>query len=312
MRVLLAGATGVIGRVLLPQLLEQGHEVVAMCHSPDKLEGLRAQGAEAVAADALDAAALRGAVAAARPQAVIHQLTAIPARINPRKMVRDFAQNDRLRTEGTANLVAAAKAAGAERLIAQSIAFAYAPGPPGTVHAEGDPLIAPEGAPKEFRRSAGAIAALEGAVLGAGGVVLRYGYFYGPGSSVSREGAMAADVSRRRLPIVGSGAGVWSFIHVADAASATVAALALQGPKVLNVVDDEPARVSEWIPALSEALGAPAPRRVPALVAKLAAGSYGTAVMTSSQGAANAAARAQLPGWSPRYPSWREGFRTGL
>ena len=312
MRILLAGATGVIGRALLPLLLEQDHEVVALCHSPDKLEGLRARGAEAVAADALDAAALRDAVVAARPQAVIHQLTAIPARINPRKMVRDFAQNDRLRTEGTANLLAAAKAAGAERLIAQSIAFAYAPGPAGTVHAEGDPLMTPAQAPKEFRRSAGALAALEAAVLGAGGVVLRYGYFYGPGSSVSREGSIGADVSRRRLPIVGSGAGVWSFIHVADAASATVAALALQGPKVLNVVDDEPARVSEWIPALSEALGAPAPRHVPALVAKLAAGSYGTAVMTSSQGAANAAARAQLPGWSLRHPSWREGFRTAL
>ena len=135
-------------------------------------------------------------------------------------------------------------------------------------------------------------------MLDAGGVVLRYGYFYGPGSAISRTGSMAADVSRRRLPIVGAGAGVWSFIHVADAASATVAALALQGPNVLNVVDDEPARVSEWLPALSEALGAPAPRRVPAPVAKLAAGSYGTAVMTSAQGAANAAARAQLPGWS--------------
>ena len=142
--------------------------------------------------------------------------------------------------------------------------------------------------------------------------MLRYGYFYGPGSSISRTGAMAADVSRRRLPIVGSGAGVWSFIHVGDAASATLAALALQGPKALNVVDDEPARVRDWIPALSEALGAPPPRRVPALLARVAAGSFGTATMTSSQGASNAAARAELPGWSLGYPSWREGFRSGL
>jgi nucleoside-diphosphate-sugar epimerase len=310
-RILLAGATGVIGRALLPLLLERNHDVVALCRSPEKLEALRAQGAEAVTADALDAGAVHDAVTRARPQAVIHQLTAIPARINPRTMVRDFAQNDRLRTEGTANLLAAAKAAGAERFLAQSIAFAYAPGPPGTVHTERDPLIAPEQAPKEFHRSAGAIAELERAVLGAGGVVLRYGYFYGPGSAISREGSMAAELSRRRLPIVGSGSGVWSFVHVADAASATVAALALQGPKVLNVVDDEPARVSQWIPALGEALGAPAPRRVPALLARLVAGSYGTAVMTSGQGASNAAARAEL-GWSPRYPSWREGFRTAL
>jgi len=310
-RILLAGATGVIGRALLPQLLEQGHEVVAMSHSPDKLDALRAQGAEAVAADALDADAVAQAVTAAHPQAVIHQLTAIPPRINPRTMERDFAQNDRLRTEGTANLLAAAKAAGAGRFIAQSIAFAYAPGPPGTVHTEHDPLLSPGQAPKEFRRSAGAIAELERSVLDASGVVLRYGYFYGPGSSISRGGSMAAGVSRRRMPIVGSGSGVWSFVHVADAASATVAALQLQGPKVLNVVDDEPARVSEWIPALAGALGAPAPRRVPALLAKLVAGSYGTAVMTGAQGASNAAARSELA-WSPRYPSWREGFRSGL
>ncbi len=312
MRILLAGATGVIGRALLPLLLEQGHEVVAMCRSQDKLESLRTQGAEAVAADALDAGALGPVLARARPQAVIHQLTAIPAHINPRTMERDFAQNDRLRAQGTANLVAAAKAAGAERFIAQSIAFAYAPGPPGTVHVEGDPLIAPESAPKEFRRSAGALAQLERTVLGADGVVLRYGYFYGPGSAVSREGSMAADVRRRRLPVVGSGSGVWSFIHVADAASATVAALDLQGPAVLNVVDDEPARVAEWIPALSEALGTPRPRHVPTWLARLVAGAYGTAVMTRGQGASNAAARAGLPGWSPRYPSWREGFREAL
>jgi nucleoside-diphosphate-sugar epimerase len=311
-RILLAGATGVIGRALLPALLEQGHEVTAMCRSPEKLDGLRAQGAEAVAADALDADALSRAVNDARPQAVIHQLTSIPAAINPRTMVRDFALNDRLRTEGTANLLAAARAAGAERFIAQSIAFAYAPGPPGTVHSEQDPLITPEQAPKEFRRSAAAVAELERAVLGGDGVVLRYGYFYGPGSAISRDGSMAAAVRARRLPIVGAGAGVWSFIHVADAASATITALGLRGPKVLNVVDDEPARTSEWIPALSEAVGAPRPRRVPVLLARLAAGAYGAAVMTRAQGASNAAARAELSGWNLRHPSWREGFQSAL
>jgi nucleoside-diphosphate-sugar epimerase len=311
-RILLAGATGVIGRALLPLLLEQGHEVVALCRSPDKLEALRAQGAEAVAADALDADALGQAVADARPQAVIHQLTAIPAQINPRTVARDFALNDRLRTEGTANLLAAAKAAGAERFIAQSIAFAYAPGPAGTVHTERDALLSPEQAPKEFRRSAGAVADLEREVLGAGGVVLRYGYFYGPGSAIARDGSMAAGLAHRRMPVVGSGSGVWSFIHVADAASATAAALDLQGPAVLNVVDDEPARVAEWIPALGEALGTPSPRRVPTWLARLVAGAYGTAVMTRAQGASNAAARAELPDWSLSHPSWREGFRTGL
>jgi nucleoside-diphosphate-sugar epimerase len=310
-RILLAGATGVIGRALLPLLLARGHEVLAVCRSPEKLDGLRAQGAQAVALDALDAAAVQRAVTAARPQALIHQLTAIPAQINPRTMVRDFAANDRLRTEGTANLLAAADAAGVERFIAQSIAFAYAPGPAGTIHVEQDPLLAPEQAPKEFRRSAAAVAELERGVLGAGGVVLRYGYFYGPGSAIARDGSMAAGVKHRRLPIVGSGAGVWSFVHVDDAASATVSALDLGGPAALNIVDDDPARVSEWIPALAGALGAPAPRRVPVWLARLAAGAYGTASMTRAQGASNAAARERLD-WSPSHPSWREGFATAL
>ena len=311
MRILLAGATGVIGRQLLPLLLERGHEVVAVTRSAEKLDGLRAQGAEPLQADALDAGALREACEKARPEAVIHQLTSIPQRINPRTMVRDFAENDRLRVEGTANLVSAARALGVRRILAQSIAFAYAPGPPGTIHREQDPLLSPEHAPKPFRRSAGAIAELERSVLAADGVVLRYGYFYGPGSAISREGSMGREVLRRRFPVVGAGAGVWSFIHVRDAAEATVAALELQGPAVLNVVDDEPAPVSRWLPALSEALGAPPPRRVPALLARMVAGSYGVAVMTKAQGASNAAARERLH-WSPSHPSWRGGFRTAL
>jgi nucleoside-diphosphate-sugar epimerase len=310
-RVLLAGATGVIGRALLPVLLEQGHQVTAMTRSPEKLERLRSDGAEPLLADALDADAVREGFEKARPEAVINQLTSIPQRINPRTMVRDFAENDRLRVEGTANLVAAARAVGASRLLAQSIAFAYAPGPPGTIHREQDPLVPEAKAPKPFRRSAAAIAALERSVLDANGVVLRYGYFYGPGSAISREGSMAREIRRRRMPIVGSGAGVWSFIHVQDAARATVAALELQGPAVLNVVDDEPAAVARWLPALSEALGAPKPRRVPALLGRLAAGSYGVAVMTRGQGASNGAAREKL-GWSPIHSSWREGFRKAL
>jgi len=282
MRVFLAGATGVIGRRLLALLLAEGHEVTGMTRSAGRVEQLRAAGAEAVVADAFDADALKRVVAEARPDAVIHQLSSIPPRIDPRKMQRDFATNDRLRTEGTANLVAAAKAAGVTRLIAQSVAFFYAPGPPGTVHVERDPLLRGAQAPAPVKRSAEALVSLERTVLDAGGTVLRYGYFYGPGSAISREGSTGREVARGRLPIVGSGAGVWSFIHVDDAAAATVAAL-----------------------------GASKPRKAPALLARVLAGSYGVATMTEAQGASNALAKREL-GWSPRYASWREGFETAL
>jgi nucleoside-diphosphate-sugar epimerase len=322
-RVFLAGATGVIGRRLLPQLLAGGHQVTGTTRSAAKLEQLRAAGAEAVCVDAFEAEALKLAVAAAEPDAVIHELTAIPARIDPRKMERDFATNDRLRSEGTANLLAAANAAGVRRIVAQSVAFFYAPGPAGTVHVESDPLLAAEQAAKPAKRSAAALVALERQVLDAGGTVLRYGYFYGPGSAISRVGSTGVEVARGRLPIVGSGAGVWSFIHVDDAASATLAALdatditdatdapdAAQ-PRVFNIVDDEPARVSEWIPALADALGARHPRKVPAWLARPLAGSYGVAIMTEAQGALNALAKRELA-WAPRYASWREGFSSGI
>ncbi len=311
MRVFLAGATGVIGRRLLPLLLAEGHQVTGMTRSSERVEQLRAAGAEAVVADAFDAEELRRVVAEARPDAVIHQLTSIPPRIDPRKMQRDFATNDRLRSEGTANLVAAAKAAGVTRLIAQSVAFFYAPGPPGTVHPERDPLLREGQAPGPVKRSAKALVSLERTVLDAGGTVLRYGYFYGPGSAISREGSTGREVARGRLPIVGSGAGVWSFIHVDDAAAATVAALGADKSGVFNVVDDEPARVAEWIPALARALGASKPRKVPALLARVLAGSYGVALMTEAQGASGALAKREL-GWRPRYASWREGFETAL
>jgi nucleoside-diphosphate-sugar epimerase len=309
MRVFVAGATGVIGRQLVPMLLAEGHEVSAMTRSPEKADALRAGGAETVIADALDGDAVLAVVRQARPDAVIHQLTAIPPRLDPRKIVRDFELTDRLRTEGTGHLLAAARDAGAGRIIAQSIAFAYNPGPPGSVHGEADPLTTDP--PAQFRRSAAAIAELERTVLGAGGQVLRYGYFYGPGSSIARDGTIGREVTRRRLPIIGGGGGVWSFIHVHDAASATVAALADDRPGVYNVVDDEPARVSQWIPALADALGAPAPRRVPALIARALAGSYGVMTMTRAQGASNELVKREL-GWTPRYASWREGFRAGL
>jgi nucleoside-diphosphate-sugar epimerase len=299
----------VIGRRLLPRLLEAGHEVTGMARSPERADAVRALGAQPVVADALDAGAVAAALAQARPDAVIHQLTALPRRIDPRKIERDFALNDRLRSEGTRNLVAAAQSAGATRIIAQSVAFVYEPGPAGTVHREQDPLLMR--APASFQRTVGALAELEHAVLDAQGIVLRYGYFYGPGSSIARDGSIGQDVARRRLPIIGAGTGVWSFIHVDDAARATVAALTDGRPGAYNIVDDEPAPVREWLPALAHALGAPRPLRVPRLIARVAAGSYGVATMTQAQGASNELAKRELH-WQPRYPSWREGFRDAL
>jgi nucleoside-diphosphate-sugar epimerase len=309
MKVFLAGATGVIGRPLVPALIGAGHHVTGMTRTPEKVAALRAAGAEPVVADALDADAVMSAVKDARPDAIIHQLTAIPHRLDPRRIERDFALTDRLRGEGTRYLVAAAQASGVPRILAQSVAFAYNPGPAGTVHGEDDPLILSP--PAEFRRSAGALAELERTVLGAGGLVLRYGYFYGPGSAISSTGAMSADVARRRMPIVGDGLGVWSFIHIKDAVRATLSALTRGEPAPYNIVDDHPAAVSEWLPALAEALGAKRPHRVPAFLARLVAGDYGVAVMTRGQGASNARAKAEL-GWMPRYPSWREGFQSAL
>ena len=254
---------------------------------------------------------VRAAVLAAEPDAVIHELTSLPARIDPRKIERDFELNDRLRTDGTRNLLDAAHAAGAKRILAQSIAFSYVPGPPGTVHSEGDPLIGDDHAPASYRRSAAAVRALEGSVLGAGGLVLRYGYFYGPGSAMSASGSMGEDVRKRRLPVVGGGAGVWSLVHVVDAARATVAALHRGASGAYNIVDDHPAPVAEWLPGFAAAVRAPKPLRVTALIARLAAGSYGVSLMTEAQGASNALAKRELQ-WQPRYQSWREGFAADL
>jgi nucleoside-diphosphate-sugar epimerase len=305
MRVFLAGATGVIGRQLVPMLLAEGHQVTGMTRTPEKLAALRGQGAEAVLADAFDAGAVRAAVLQARPDAVIHQLTSIPSRIDPRRIERDFAINDRLRAEGTRHLVQAAREAGAGRIVAQSIAFAYAPGPPGTVHRESDPLHVDAAMP--FRRAVDALGELERAVVQAGGLVLRYGYFYGPGSAISRDGSMGRDLARRRMPIVGRGEGVWSFIHVEDAARATVAALQHGAQGAYNVVDDEPAPVSEWLPALAAGTGSPRPMRIPTWIARIFAGRYGVETMTRAQGASNELAKRELA-WQPRYASWREGF----
>jgi nucleoside-diphosphate-sugar epimerase len=304
-KVFLAGATGAIGRQLVPLLLADGHEVTGTTRSEARARRLGEQGAKAAALDALDAEAVRRAVAEAEPEVVIHQLTALPRRIDPRKVVRDFALNDRLRGEGTRILVGAARETGARRVIAQSVAFFYAPGPLGTIHREDDPLTT--AAPKSMERSVLAVRELEQTVLEADGIVLRYGYFYGPGTAIAPAGSMGEDLRRRRFPIVGGGAGVWSLIHIEDAARATLCAMERGGSGAYNVVDDHPARVSEWLPALAAASGAPKPMRVPAWIARLAAGSYAVSVMTEAQGASNEKARREL-GWEPSYPHWREGF----
>ena len=277
--------------------------------SAARAESIRADGGEPVVVDALDRDALMEAVVDAEPDAVIHQLTQIPGDVNPRKMAQQFEQTNRLRTEGTRNLADAARAAEAGRLIAQSIAFAYRlDGPPDGLKSEDDPLMGDDG-PASFRPNGRAIADLERIVRDAGGIVLRYGWFYGPGTAfAASDGAMAARVRKRGFPIVGDGGGVWPFIHVEDAAAATVAALSHGSSDVFNVVDDDPAPVRDWLPAYAEAIGAKPPRRVPKLAARIAAGKLAADWATELRGASNEKAKRQL-GWAPRYASWRQGFR---
>jgi nucleoside-diphosphate-sugar epimerase len=310
-KVFLAGATGVLGRRLIPKLRHGGHTVVGMTRSAARADALRAAGAEPVVCDVFDADALRDSVAAAAPEVVIHELTDLPPNLDPRKMEEQAAGNDRIRAEGTRNLVAASVAAGARRIVAQSIAFAYAP-TGGPVKAEDDPLF--DDAPWPWSRSVEALHELERAVTateGIEGLALRYGFFYGPGSGYASDGYYAREVHRRRFPIIGSGAGVFSFIHVDDAADATVAALERGRPGIYNVVDDDPAPAREWLPTYAEALGAKKPFRLPKLIARIVAGAYTTQMATELRGASNEKAKREL-GWQPRYSSWRQGFREAL
>ncbi len=306
MRLFVAGATGVIGRRLVPLLVQAGHEVTGMTRSSERAQALRESGATPAVADALDAAAVRDAVAKARPEVIVHQLTDIPAALNPRRYAQQMAGNDRLRAEGTRNLVAAAPGT---RVVAQSIAFAYRP-TGDRLWTEEDPLY--QDAPGPFSRSVDALAELERQTADTEGVVLRYGYFYGPGTGYAKDGAIAHLVRHRRLPVVGRDGATWSFIHVDDAARATLAALDPDVKAgVYNVVDDDPAPVRDWIPAYAQALGAPEPRWVPTLLARVAAGKLGAYFMTDLQGASNAKARLELS-WEPQIPSWRDGFREAL
>jgi 2-alkyl-3-oxoalkanoate reductase len=300
MKVFVAGASGAIGNRLVPQLVQSGHEVTGTTRSPAKAERVRGMGAEAVVLDILDAAAVHDAVVAARPDAIVHQATALTGLSDFKHFDRSFAATNRLRTEGTDALLAAARGAGVRRFVAQSYAgWPYAREGDG-VKTEDDPLDpTPVAAMQE---SHAAIRYLEQSVLDAGGIVLRYGGFYG-----SPEDAQLELVRKRRFPIVGDGGGIWSFVHLDDAAAATVLALERGEPGVYNVVDDEPAPVRDWLPALAAAIGAKPPRRIPRWLARIAAGEAGVALMTEIRGASNAKAKREL-GWTLRRPSWRTGF----
>src|SRR5215203_3792323 len=306
MRVFVAGATGAIGKQLVPRLVAAGHEVHGMTRSESKQAMLDELGAVPVVADALDPDQVAEAVGGARPDVIVHQLTAIGA-VDPRHFDRDFALTSRLRTEGTDHLLSAGQAVGVRRFVAQSNAAPYARAG-GAVKSEEDPLD-PTPA-REWRTMVAALRHLEEAVLGAEwteGIVLRYGGFYGPGTSMARGGEQFELVRKRKFPIVGDGGGVWSFVHIADAAEATLATIEHGHRGVYNVVDDDPAPVAEWLPALAQTLGARKPRRVPRFIGRLLAGEVTAVQMTELRGASNAKVKREL-GWLPRHASWRQGF----
>jgi 2-alkyl-3-oxoalkanoate reductase len=319
MKVFVAGATGVLGRALIPQLVARGHEVVGLTRSASKQDLVRSLGARPVVADALDPDSVAQAVASAEPEVIVHQLTALSGRMSVRDMRhpdRSLAATttNRLRTEGTDHLLAAGRAVGARRFVAQSFAavrFARTGGP---MQTEADPLDPDP--PAAMRPGLAAILHLERAVTTiewGEGLVLRYGSFYGPGTGISLapDAVMAGPIRKRRFPIVGGGGGVWSHVHIEDAAAATAAAVERGQPGIYNVVDDEPAPVREWLPVLASALDAKPPRRVPRWLGRLLAGETATAMMTEVRGASNQKAKREL-GWQLRYPSWRQGFAQGL
>jgi nucleoside-diphosphate-sugar epimerase len=314
MKIFVAGATGVLGRALIPQLVARGHEVVGMTRSASKQDLVRGLGARPVVADALDPDAVAQAVASAEPEVIVHQLTALSGEFDIRHIDRFFQTTNRLRTEGTDHLLAAGRAVGVQRVVAQSYTgwpFARSGGP---VKTEEDPLDPHP--PHALQAALDAIRHVERAVTAidwGDGVVLRYGGFYGPGTNLSSDprAEMAEVVRKRKFPLVGDGAGVWSFIHIDDAAAATVAAVEHGTTGIYQVVDDEPAPVRDWLPTLANSLGAKPPRHLPRWLGRLAAGEAATVMMTEVRGASNAKAKREL-GWQPIYTSWRTGFAEGL
>jgi len=302
MRVFVAGATGAIGSRLVPQLIDAGHEVVGTTTSSTGARRVRALGALPVILDLLDAHAVHKAVLGSRPDAIVHEATALADARFGRNLDKTFTQTNRLRTEGTDALLAAARETGVQRFVAQSFASYRYAREGGPVKTEEDPLDPTP--PKNTTKSSAAMRHLEESVTAAGGIVLRYGAFYG----ASNDG-LIEPVRKRMFPIVGDGGGYISWVHLDDAAAATVLALGHQGPAIYNVVDDDPAPVREWLPVYAEALGAKGPRHFPRWLARLIAGESGVVMGTETRGASNAKARREL-GWTPRYPSWRQGFAT--
>jgi nucleoside-diphosphate-sugar epimerase len=309
-KVFVAGASGVIGRPLVRQLVAAGHQVTGVTRREERASEIRAAAADAVVCDVFDRAKLEAAVVAAQPEVVINQLTSLPREYNPRK-ASFYAATDRVRREGGHNLNEAARAAGARRVITQSIAFLYAPEGDWVKGEDARPFI---NAPGHFRASVEALLEHEREVVSSPdfeGLVLRYGQFYGPDTYYARDGHLGREARRRRFPIVGSGTGTFSFLHTEDAAAATVTALGEGAPGIYNVVDDEPAPLHEWLPVYADALGAKSPRHVPVWLAKLVAGGAVAAQAIELRGASNAKAKSEL-GWRPIHPSWRQGFAEAL
>lgn len=312
MKVFVAGATGAIGRFLVPHLLENGHDVIGIVRSTEKARTLEAVGAKAVIADALNKADLKSAIRKSEPEVVIHELTALARFGNFKKFDQELALTNRFRTEVTETLLDAARMVGANRFIAQSFCgwpFARE----GTkVKSEEDPLE--PNPPASMRRSLAAIRFLEDTIRNTSdlqALALRYGFLYGPGTGISKEGSIVNLIRRRKMPIVGDGAGIWSFIHVQDAARVTAIATLRGAPGIYNIVDDEPAPVSTWLPFLAEAIGAKPPRRIPVWLGKLLIGDAGVSMMTRIRGGSNAKAKHEFR-WKPIYASWRQGFIEGL
>jgi 2-alkyl-3-oxoalkanoate reductase len=316
MKVFVAGATGALGRQLVPQLVARGHEVVGMTRSVSKQDLVRSLGARPVVADAFEPDAVAQAVASAEPEVIVHQLTALSGEMSIRdarhpERFSGAIMTGRLRTEATDHLLAAGRAVGARRFVAQSFgAFRFA-GTGGPVQTEADALE-----PDPRQTGLESILYLERTVTTIGwgeGLALRYGGFYGPGTGISLapDAVMAGPIRKRRFPIVGDGGGVWSHVHIEDAAAATAIAVERGRPGVYNIVDDDPAPVREWLPVLASALGAKPPRRIPRWLGRLAAGEMATLMMTEARGASNEKAKREL-GWQPRYPSWRQGLAQGL
>jgi nucleoside-diphosphate-sugar epimerase len=309
MRVLVAGASGAIGRPLIPKLVAAGHEVTGTTRKEESAQAIREAGCRAAICDALDAAAVERAVSEAGPEVIVSQLTSLPRDYDLRTI--DYEPTNRLRVDGGRNLIAAGRQAGARRFVTQSFGAVYEPTGDWVKDEEAPTFRDPPG---RFATGLEAILTSEREALeaeGMDGLVLRYGQFYGPGTYFDRDGSIAQQVRARRFPQVGKGTGVFSFLHIDDAADATVAAVEGGAPGIYNICDDDPAPIREWLPVFAEAIGAKRPFRVPAFLARLIGGKAAVVMSTQLRGASNAKAKSEL-GWQPAHPSWRQGFAESL